>query len=356
MPRIITEYTPFQFFFFRIFFSSYLTYFFLVYFPEQLEATQSKPVLYIAAGLAITMGLGFFRRALGFLLFIFWIFECNSLAFHHNPATFMSAFLLLICATTPGPEPAPDFPGIRALPYRLTWFMFIVLVLLDLGTAFHFALDLPAFGIRGEIQYRPPLPWLWTRITASSLFLLFMTYTGTRVLGWMILLVLNFTWMIRFGYHDFSAISLVALVFIFNSRWLTKPADEKLKPIIFFDGYCVLCNRFANYVIREDFAKHFYLAPIQGKTAKETLPREKLINLSSIIYLDSGRTYEKSDAVLHILSEIGGIWTPAKIFFLLPKALRDFVYDVVARNRYNWFGTLNECPLPTPEQRELFKD
>lgn len=365
MPKVITEYSPFQFLFFRGFFSIYLIHFFLFYFPhlEQMgdeftlmNLVPKMPVLVTAAALALLLGLGIYRRFVATILFLFWIIECNTLAFQYNPATFMTAFLLLVCATTAGHEPRPEFPGVRVVAYRICWFMFFILVVLDVATAFHFAFDLPAFGIRGDLQFRPPMFWLWARMGASVFFLVLMIYSGTRAFAWLILVGLNLAWLMRFGYHDFSAISLIALVFLYNSRWSTKTPDEKLKPTIFFDGLCVLCNRFAKFVIREDFLKHFYLATIQGKMAKETLPRDKVNNPSTIIYLDDGKLFEKSDAILRILSEIGGLWSFCKIFLIVPKSLRDAIYDFIARNRYNWFGTLNQCSLPTPDQRDIFKD
>lgn len=128
------------------------------------------------------------------------------------------------------------------------------------------------------------------------------------------------------------------------------------KPIIFFDGVCGLCNRTVDFLIRHDKKRLFLFAPLQGNTANQTLPAVLTNNLNTIICKDGSKLYYKSDAVLHIVAKIGGIWKLLAVVYLLPSSIRDFFYDMVASNRYRIFGKKESCRLPSPEEREVFLD
>ena len=78
--------------------------------------------------------------------------------------------------------------------------------------------------------------------------------------------------------------------------------------------------------------------------------------LKSVILLDDGKVYEKSGAVIRITARIGGIYAVAAIFMGSSRLLRDWVYGVIAKNRYRWFGKRDTCRLPSPEERALFLD
>lgn len=122
--------------------------------------------------------------------------------------------------------------------------------------------------------------------------------------------------------------------------------------IVFFDGVCHLCNGFVDAVIVRDQNHHFAFAPLQGSTAKSLLSEKDRENLDSVIYYENGRTYRQSTAVLKILSSLSGAFSLSKVFFIVPRFIRDFVYDVVAKRRYSWFGEREFCRLPQPHERE----
>ncbi|MBC2840505.1 thiol-disulfide oxidoreductase DCC family protein [Robiginitalea sp. SC105] len=129
------------------------------------------------------------------------------------------------------------------------------------------------------------------------------------------------------------------------------------KKIILFDGVCNLCNAAVQRVIRNDRGDVFRLAPLQGPTAKE-LTRDRGIDtaeVDSIILIDPGVAYYvKSDAALEIARDLRGYgWLPILTGWI-PRVLRDWVYDLVARNRYGWFGRTSDCMVPTPEVRGKF--
>lgn len=129
--------------------------------------------------------------------------------------------------------------------------------------------------------------------------------------------------------------------------------------IIFFDGICGLCNGFVDFVIAQDKEHVFRFSPLQSEFASRTLPpqiREDIQNgkLDSICVYKNGQILQKSDAVLSVLGELPGIFSLLKFCRFIPRGLRDFVYDFVAKNRYKFFGKKDSCRLPSAEERKLF--
>jgi predicted DCC family thiol-disulfide oxidoreductase YuxK len=128
---------------------------------------------------------------------------------------------------------------------------------------------------------------------------------------------------------------------------------ESMK-VIFFDGVCGLCNGFIDFVIKIDKKHEFNFSPLQSEYAQEHLPPEMTKDLKSVIYQSGEDLFTKSDAVMRILSEIGGVWKLVSLGKVLPKAFRDAAYELVAENRYRIFGKKETCRLPTPEERSRF--
>ncbi|MNS97594.1 hypothetical protein D3C72_1319330 [compost metagenome] len=127
--------------------------------------------------------------------------------------------------------------------------------------------------------------------------------------------------------------------------------DLKHKNVVFFDGICHLCNGFVDAVITRDPQHQFLFAPLQGTTAEELLPPEDRLNLSTVIYYENGKIHRRSSAVLKVLSGLGGAYKLFALAFVVPSPLRDVMYNVIAKNRYSWFGEREFCRLPTPEER-----
>ena len=124
--------------------------------------------------------------------------------------------------------------------------------------------------------------------------------------------------------------------------------------IIFFDGYCGLCNRFISEIFLRDKNHLFRFAPLQGPTASQLL--QDVPKVDSIIYWKNGNYFIKSAAALEILNDLGGMFKFANVFRLVPKFLSDRVYDFVARHRYGWFGQSNVCRLPDENEKPYFLD
>lgn len=92
-------------------------------------------------------------------------------------------------------------------------------------------------------------------------------------------------------------------------------------------------------------------APLQGVTAKENLDPSFLQNLNTVVYQENGKTYSEFEAIIKAISSIGGIWKLALIFRIIPDFIGNKVYQLVATNRYKWFGKRDACRMPTPEER-----
>lgn len=131
----------------------------------------------------------------------------------------------------------------------------------------------------------------------------------------------------------------------------------KHKNLILFDGVCNLCNSSVQFVIKHDKKNTFLFAPLQGETAKSIL-EEFQIDSSSIdsiiLYqLDKGVSV-KSAAALKIASKMGFPINLMAVFLIVPAIIRNWVYDYIAKNRYQWYGKQENCMIPTPELKEKF--
>jgi predicted DCC family thiol-disulfide oxidoreductase YuxK len=131
------------------------------------------------------------------------------------------------------------------------------------------------------------------------------------------------------------------------------------KQIVLFDGVCSFCNDSVRFIIKRDKKDLFRFASLQSRLGQE-LTKERGIDtrqIDSIILIQPGEAYYiKSDAALNIAKNLNALYPLLSVFLYLPNKLRDFFYDIIARNRYKWFGKKEECPIPTPEERAKFLD
>jgi len=125
------------------------------------------------------------------------------------------------------------------------------------------------------------------------------------------------------------------------------------RKIIIFDGICGLCNKSVDILIKIDTEKIFTYTSLQGEFVK-TLDIEA--NIDSIIFYTDGTVYYKSTAILKIFQALGGIWKITAIFYLIPKMIRDYLYDTIAKYRYKIFGKREHCRLPDADVEDLFID
>jgi len=127
-------------------------------------------------------------------------------------------------------------------------------------------------------------------------------------------------------------------------------------PVIYFDGYCGLCNGFVDFVLARDRARRFRFAPLQGTRARARFGDPGDVDPATILLEEGDQVFERSTAALRIIAALGGVWRLAGLLRLVPRFIRDAVYDWIARNRYGWFGKRDTCRLPSPEERSVFLD
>lgn len=129
-------------------------------------------------------------------------------------------------------------------------------------------------------------------------------------------------------------------------------------PILLFDGVCNLCSGSVQFVLKRNKKENIRFASLQSEFGKKTLQDSQLPvdYTSSLVLLENGKTYVKSDAALRLSKHMSGIWKGGSVFLVVPKFIRNAVYDLIAKYRYRWFGKLDVCWLPEPRWRERFLD
>jgi len=126
--------------------------------------------------------------------------------------------------------------------------------------------------------------------------------------------------------------------------------------IIVFDGVCRLCNAWCRFIIRYDTARQFRLTPAQSPAGQAILRHfgRSTQHLDSLLYVADGEAYDKSEAVLRILSQLGWPWRLITLGRLCPRPVRDWLYDRIAANRYRLFGRYDTCTLAETDDRGRF--
>ena len=128
--------------------------------------------------------------------------------------------------------------------------------------------------------------------------------------------------------------------------------------VIFFDGVCNLCNRSVDFIIRRDTSRIFKYASLQSEFARKELTErgEDIESMRTIILLKDDQIYTRSSAILEIVRHLRFPWPALYVFKIVPRFIRDWLYNLISKNRYQWFGIREVCRVPTPEERALFMD
>ena len=158
---------------------------------------------------------------------------------------------------------------------------------------------------------------------------------------------------------DHPVASAVRWVFAFSMRVKLSIVVDPKNPgginsphgLILFDGVCVLCSRGCNFVSKRDRRGYFRFVPMQ---LAEGRPLAEQIGINpdrpdSFAFVANGQAYVKSEAVLRIARELPR-WQWSWLFHFIPRVIRDEIYDLVARNRYRWFGRRDTCILPNSDR------
>ena len=141
-----------------------------------------------------------------------------------------------------------------------------------------------------------------------------------------------------------------------TNKLMELPKDKK---IILFDGVCNLCNNAVNFIIEHDKKDVFRFASLQSEIGKKLISERGIDPeiIDSIVLIEPGVAYyQKSTAALEISKELSGGYSFLSYLSIFPEVFRDGIYDLIANNRYKWFGKKDACMIPTPELKAKFLD
>jgi predicted DCC family thiol-disulfide oxidoreductase YuxK len=127
-------------------------------------------------------------------------------------------------------------------------------------------------------------------------------------------------------------------------------------PIILFDGVCNFCNRTINIILKYDKDAYFQFAPSQSNAAMGIMQQFSLEQqaITSVILIDNEKVYTKTDAVIQIANRLSGWPSLFRFIKFIPKPIRDFAYDLIAKNRYTLFGKRASCRIPDASIQDRF--
>lgn len=125
--------------------------------------------------------------------------------------------------------------------------------------------------------------------------------------------------------------------------------------IVLFDGVCNFCESSVQFIIKHDKSNSLKFASLQSKLGNELLLKYNMpTSLDGVVFIENNKAYFKSSAAFRIARYFGGFWKILQLFSILPLFVTDFAYDIIAKNRYKWFGKKESCMLPSPEIRNRF--
>lgn len=130
----------------------------------------------------------------------------------------------------------------------------------------------------------------------------------------------------------------------------------KYERLILFDGVCNWCNGWVSFAIAHDPNGQFKFGTLQSDPAQRILRDLHLpaTDYQTFLLLEEGHVYTKSTAALRVIRQLSGWWPLFYVGVLVPVSLRDMIYDVVARHRYQWMGRAATCRVPTQTERDRF--
>ena len=127
-------------------------------------------------------------------------------------------------------------------------------------------------------------------------------------------------------------------------------------PVILFDGICNFCNAGINFIIKQDKKRVFRFSALQSGTGQRLLEEHRLSKegFESFLLIENGKVYQKSTAGLKVYNKLPWYWKWTQLGWLAPRFVRDAIYDLIARNRYKWFGKKEHCMVPSPDTKNRF--
>lgn len=125
--------------------------------------------------------------------------------------------------------------------------------------------------------------------------------------------------------------------------------------VVLFDGVCNFCESSVQFILRHDKTGSLRFASLQSEIGQQLLTAYGISDeLQSVVFVESGKAYTKSAAAFRIARYFGGWWKLLLVFSILPAFITDFGYDIIAKNRYRWFGKKDACMIPSADIRSRF--
>ena len=123
--------------------------------------------------------------------------------------------------------------------------------------------------------------------------------------------------------------------------------------IVLFDGVCNFCATSVQFIIRHDKTNSLKFSSLQSALGQELLTKYNMSkDLEGVVFIENNKAYFKSAAAFKIVRYFGGFWRILNVFSILPLFVTDFGYDIIAKNRYRWFGKKDSCMIPSePEEK-----
>lgn len=198
----------------------------------------------------------------------------------------------------------------------------------------------------------------WSVLALELLFAPLALFRGLRPWIWCAMVALHLGLIALVSFPDLTAGMIILHLFAFNPLWIAGYGSAEPEEL-FYDGHCGLCQGAVRFILAEDLkGTAFRFAPLRGETFEARVPAEQQAGLpDSIVVLTHGAALlVRSNAFLHILRRLGGGWAVlAAVLTVIPRGLRDLVYNFIARIRHRVFGRRNEvCPIVPAELRARF--
>ncbi|WP_407269109.1 thiol-disulfide oxidoreductase DCC family protein [Radiobacillus sp. PE A8.2] len=125
--------------------------------------------------------------------------------------------------------------------------------------------------------------------------------------------------------------------------------------IILFDGECNFCDSSVQFIIKRDPKGYFKFASLQSDIGQQLLKEHKVdADINSFVLVDDDSCYFRSSAALRVCRRLKAPWKIFSTLIIVPRPIRDYFYNIIANNRYKWFGKKDSCTLPPPEIRKRF--
>jgi len=326
--------------------------------------------LAVLALAAVGFAAGWRRPWLALLLWYGWACLFNRNIFIGNPGLPIVGWLLLACVLVPDERG----PAAWAMPRAIHGGAWLIMALgytlsgvhklgspswLD-GTAILRLLENP---LARDVPWREWLlhgPALIPRAMAYGSLALELSFLPLALLPrvrpwlWLAMTGMHLGILTLVGFADLTLGVLMMHLFLVDGAWLRPQGERPRELVLCFDGVCGLCNGVVTFLLQEDLEQRIRFTPLQGQFAAERLTPAQTTSLASLCVVKDGAVLEKSDAVLELCGQLGGVWRLATVLRRVPKPLRDRAYAFVARHRYSWFGRKEACRIPTPEERSRF--